>query len=220
MVQWVELEAKRGFFKEELASMKTLVICFGIDLKGTVKPLKDKERWGESLIARDQGWTVLSPASGSPPTPDGAGDTMNIWKALERTSLNSSQGSVIILSFTSSFIRSLLLVTCYPRRSQGRCHRHMKQEHADGHSLRLSLTDCSKHCVRDTTWLLHNWIAILRKMASDKFHLVQLIAATFRVILLSLKFQVHPSKILKSSPCSELFCQPRRTVTPWQQRQV
>lgn len=38
-----ELEAKRGFFKEQLASMKTLVICFGIDLKGTVGPLKDKE---------------------------------------------------------------------------------------------------------------------------------------------------------------------------------
>lgn len=36
---------QRGvFFKEELAGMKTLVNCFGIDLKGTVEPLKDKER--------------------------------------------------------------------------------------------------------------------------------------------------------------------------------
>lgn len=144
----------------------------------------------------------------------------NMWKALERTALNSSQGSVIILSFTSSFIRSLLLVIYYPRSSQGRCHRHIKQEHADCHSRRLSLTDCSTHGVHDTTRLLCNWIATLSKMSSDKFHLVQLIAATFHVILLSLKFQVHPSKILKSSPCSELFCQPRRTATPWQQRQV
>lgn len=43
VVQWVELDAKRGFFKEELASMKSLVNCFGIDLKGTVEPRKDKE---------------------------------------------------------------------------------------------------------------------------------------------------------------------------------
>ena len=36
---------KEGFFsKEELAGMKTLVNCFGIDLKGTVEPPKDKER--------------------------------------------------------------------------------------------------------------------------------------------------------------------------------
>ena len=128
--------------------------------------------------------------------------------------------SVIILSFTSSFIRSLLLVIHYPRRSQGRRHRHIKQEHADCHSCRLSFSDCSKHGVRDTTRSLHNWIATLRKMSSDKSHLVQLIAATFHVILLSLKFQVHPSYTLKNSPCSELFCQPRRTATPRQQLQV
>ena len=145
---------------------------------------------------------------------------LHIWTASERTSLNSSQSSVIIWSFTSSFIRSLLLVIHYPRRSQGRRHRHTKQEHADCHSCRLSFSDCSKHGVHDTTRSLHNWIATLRKMSSDKSHLVQLIAATFHVILLSLKFQVHPSYTLKNSPCSELFCQPRRTATPWQQLQV
>ena len=38
------LDTKRGFFKAELAGVKTLVDRFGIDLKGIVEPTKDKQR--------------------------------------------------------------------------------------------------------------------------------------------------------------------------------
>lgn len=38
------LDTKRGFFKDELAGVKTLVDWFGIDLKGIVGPPKDKQR--------------------------------------------------------------------------------------------------------------------------------------------------------------------------------